>query len=101
MRTAIVFAVTVLATSISPAQTSVRLGFEFQVNDFPNFLQWFPDVAMGPEGEFVVSWQSAGGSYGNDTSDDSVQANRFGGPDVIFATGMDDGTLIEWSSSAP
>jgi hypothetical protein len=77
------------------------IGDHFQVNDYTTSLQWIPDVAMGPEGEFVVSWQNAFGSYGNNTDQASVNANRFGGPDVIFATGMDDGTLEGWSGVEP
>jgi hypothetical protein len=52
------------------------LGSEFQVNTYTTGNQRLPDVARGPAGDFVVVWQSSGSS-GSDSSNDSIQAQRF------------------------
>ncbi|MEO7794225.1 MAG: hypothetical protein ABIV06_05575 [Thermoanaerobaculia bacterium] len=49
---------------------------EFQVNTYTTGDQTEPGVAMAPNGEFVVTWQSDGSASG-DTSLDSVHAQRF------------------------
>jgi hypothetical protein len=60
-------------TAVDPA--------EFQVNAYTSNDQRRPRVAMDPEGNFVVAWQSTG-SFGDDTSYTSVQARRFGRPTI-------------------
>ena len=49
---------------------------EFQVNSYSTQNQAEPSVAMSPQGDFVVAWESYG-SAGGDTSLDSVHARRY------------------------
>ncbi len=51
-------------------------GGEFQVNSYITGDQRYPSVAVSPNGDFVVVWQSAG-SAGNDASGDSIQGQRY------------------------
>ena len=51
-------------------------GTEFQVNTYTTDSQEWPALAVGPQGDFVVVWESIG-SYGTDTSGDSIQAQRY------------------------
>jgi hypothetical protein len=53
-------------------------GVEFQVNTYTTSSQRLPAVAMGAAGSFVVLWQSLG-SAGSDTSDHSIQGQRYDG----------------------
>ena len=57
------------------AQTPVPVGSEIQINSYTTGDQWFPVVAEGPRGDFLVVWNSQG-SPGND-NDRSVQGRRF------------------------
>jgi hypothetical protein len=52
------------------------VGSEFQVNSYTTNYQGGTSVAAGPDGDFVVVWTS-GGSFGSDTSDRSVQCQRY------------------------
>ncbi len=52
------------------------VGTEFQVNSYTTGNQDFPAVAMDSDGDFVVAWESYG-SVGTDSSDKSVQGQRF------------------------
>ncbi|MCP3998030.1 MAG: hypothetical protein GY722_23665 [bacterium] len=52
------------------------LGAEFQVNTYTTGAQLFPAPAAGRDGDFVVVWQSDGSS-GTDTSDASIQGQRY------------------------
>ena len=52
------------------------LGGEFQVNTYTSNSQLFPSVASDPDGNFVVVWQS-NGSSGTDTSNFSIQGQRY------------------------
>ncbi len=52
------------------------VGAEFQVNSYTTGNQDFPAVAMDSDGDFVVAWESYG-SVGTDSSDKSVQGQRF------------------------
>jgi hypothetical protein len=52
------------------------LGSEFQVNTYTTHSQGKPSVAVEPYGDFVVVWQSYG-SAGSDTSDYSIQGQRY------------------------
>ena len=52
------------------------LGGQFQVNTFTTFYQSFPSVVSQAGGDFVVVWESLGSS-GGDTSNFSVQGQRF------------------------
>jgi hypothetical protein len=51
-------------------------GLEFQVNTYTTQSQIHPWVAAAPNGDFVVVWESEGSSE-TDTSDDSVQGQRY------------------------
>jgi hypothetical protein len=52
-------------------------GAEFQVNTYTTSSQYGASLARTtPDGGFVVAWQSYG-SFGSDTSDASIQAQRF------------------------
>ena len=51
-------------------------GGQFQVNTFLANWQWSLEVAADGQGDFVVVWQSDG-SYGTDTSQRSIQAQRY------------------------
>ena len=58
------------------SQTPVPLGTEFQVNSYTTSVQTGPAVAVDTEGNFVVVWYSWG-SYGTDTSELSIQGQRY------------------------
>ena len=53
-------------------------GGEFQVNSYTTSYQCDPAVAADAAGNFVVVWQSYG-SAGTDTSERSIQAQRYDG----------------------
>ncbi len=68
---------TVLMLLLAPeAFGQTRLGGEFQVNSYTTGTQRYPDVAVGPDGRFVVVWTSYG-SGGSDQDGYSVQGQRF------------------------
>ena len=58
------------------ASDGSALGAQFQVNSYTTSSQRSPSVAGGADGDFVVVWQSQG-SPGTDTSDYSVQGQRY------------------------
>ena len=49
---------------------------EFQVNTYTTSWQYWPEVGMNAEGEFLVCWTSLGSS-GSDSSSTSIQGRRF------------------------
>ena len=51
-------------------------GGEFQVNTYTTSHQRVPSVAVDPDGDFVVVWESYG-SYGTDDDSWSIQGQRF------------------------
>jgi hypothetical protein len=63
---------------------------EFQLNAYTTGSQVFPAIALRPDGDFVVAWQSYG-SFGSDTGYTSIQARRFGRP-TIEVTSTSGGT---------
>ena len=67
-------AVTTAAATSSDAQLTPN-GDQFQVNTYTTSFQPFPDLAVAPSGDFVVTWTSSG-SPGNDQSYTSIQAQR-------------------------
>ena len=75
------------------------VGDEFQVNTYTTGFQGTPAVAIEPQGDFVVVWESDG-SYGTDTSDRSIQGQRYSGGS-IFADGFESGDTSVWSNSVP
>jgi hypothetical protein len=56
--------------------TGTMQGTQFQVNTYATGVQNFPGVAAGGAGNFVVVWESPGGS-GSDTDSTSIQAQRY------------------------
>jgi hypothetical protein len=58
------------------AQVPLPQGGEFQVNSHTLYGQTYPSVAMQPDGDFVVVWESYS-SAGTDTSVTSIQGQRF------------------------
>ena len=54
-------------------------GVEFQVNTYTTSNQWFPAVAAGSAGSFVVAWESYGSS-GSDPGVSSIQGQRYAVP---------------------
>ena len=72
LRTLVVSALLALAAASAPAQV-VWIGPEIPVNQFTTGAQFAPSVASGPEGDFVVAWQSADA----DGSGFAVRARRF------------------------
>jgi hypothetical protein len=54
-----------------------KIGQEFQVNTYSTFRQWFPDVAMDSQGDFVVAWNSQKANPPDDLSPSAIQAQRF------------------------
>jgi hypothetical protein len=49
-----------LVATVLPAQSVLRQGGEFQVNQYTTNNQYQPSVAASASGDFVVSWSSAG-----------------------------------------
>ncbi len=74
------------------------LGDEFQVNSYTSIYQRRPVLAVGPNGTFVVVWESYG-SYGTDTSQASIQAQLFA--TSIFADGFESGDTSAWDDTVP
>src|SRR5512146_2892960 len=58
------------------AQPPGHLGSQFQVNTYTTNEQVVPSVGAGPDGSFVVVWES-NGSPGPDSDRTSIQARRF------------------------
>jgi hypothetical protein len=57
--------------------TGVPQGAQFQVNTYTTGDQYYPSVATSADGSFVVAWESRS-SPGTDTSNLSIQGQRFG-----------------------
>jgi hypothetical protein len=51
-------------------------GAEFEVNAYTTSDQEYPSVATDADGDFVVAWHSFG-SFGTDTSFESIQGQRY------------------------
>jgi hypothetical protein len=58
------------------ASSGSPVGSEFQVNTYTTSYQRFPSVAVEAGGGLVVVWESRG-SFGSDTSQESVQSQRY------------------------
>jgi hypothetical protein len=75
----LIFALIVsFAATISDSGSAQVPAFEglFQANSYTTGLQHSADIAMRPDGSFILVWASDG-SFGTDASDWSVQARRF------------------------
>jgi hypothetical protein len=69
-----------------------QLGPEFQLNTYTTGQQWFPDVAVAPDGGFVAAWADGYQSGGPL----NVYARIV--PDLILADDLESGGLGAWSS---
>ena len=67
---------TFLAVATAWGQEPTPKEDQFQVNTYTTSNQGNPSIAVDSLGRFVVVWQSTGSS-GNDTSGDSIQAQRY------------------------
>ena len=77
-------------------RSGVPQGGEFQVNSFTTGDQWFPDVAMDADGDFVVAWES----NGRDVSFYEVFAQRFQGDGPVAGDFTVDGRAdILWRNT--
>ncbi len=56
--------------------TGAPVGTEFQVNTYTTSGQFHPSVSLDADGDFVVVWHSFG-SAGSDSSDYSIQGQRY------------------------
>lgn len=63
-------------TRIASAAPLVPIGPEFQVNTYTTSGGSFPEVALAPDGTFIIVWNSDA-SFGSDQSEGSIQARRF------------------------
>ncbi len=73
------------------------LGDQFQVNTVTSGNQEAAAVALDPEGDFVVAWQSHS-SGDTDSSYNSVQARRY---DNLFRDDFESGDTSRWSVTSP
>ncbi len=64
------------------ASDGTAIGGEFQINAYKTDRQGRPSVAMHPDGGFVVAWDSYVSS-GSDSSDLSIQAQRYASDGTI------------------
>ncbi len=80
------------------ASDGTAVGGEFQVNTYTSSYQSYPDVAIGPDGDFLVVWDSDGSS-GNDSSQRSAQGRLF--TSLIFADSFESGDAFAWSVVVP
>ena len=65
-----------LQASTLAGQAPIPIRDDFQVNTYTTGWQWFPSVAVAPDGSFLIAWQSEG-SAGTDIDDYSIQVQRF------------------------
>ncbi len=63
----------------------IELGSQFQVNSYNTGAQFGADIAMTPNGDFVVVWTS-NGSSGGDTESASVQGQRYSSDGIPLGT---------------
>lgn len=73
-----------------------RVGDDFQANTYTTHLQHEISVASHAGGDFLVVWESRGSS-GADSSDSSIQGQRYGS--LIFADGLESGDTASWSAT--
>jgi len=68
------------------------VGGELLVNSYTTGSQLDPDLVLGAAGEFIAVWSSPGGSFGNDDSYSSIQAQR------LESTGVPTGDQFQVNS---
>lgn len=70
---------------------------EFPVNSYTLNSQYFPGIAIGPDGRLITVWESVG-SPGSDSSNTSIQGQRFS-TGALFTDGFESGDTGAWSNS--
>ena len=80
--------------------TGLPLGDQQQVNTFTQSFQFDGGVAWDGEDGFVVAWTSYGSS-GNDSSEGSIQGQRFEAIIALFEDGFESGDTSAWSEIVP
>ena len=75
-------------------------GAVFQANSYITDDQRFPTAAFLPDGRFVIGWHSYG-SFGNDTSNASVQLRGFSAAAVPFAAEIQANTYVSDNQRFP
>jgi len=80
------------------APNGVALTQDFQINSYTSGNQLGPVIAADGQGNFVVAWMSEGSS-GTDTSDWSVQAQRYSV--FVFNDGFETRNTLAWTSETP
>lgn len=73
-------------------------GGELQVNTHTPGEQEEPAIALSPNGDFVVVWESTS-SAGTDTDAGSIHARRF--MTTLFLDGFESGDTSAWSNAVP
>jgi len=56
-------------------------------------------VAIGVDGRVIMAWESVG-SFDSDSSNTSIQGQRFSGS-ILFTDGFESGDTSAWSTSMP
>ena len=82
------------------ASNGSALGGEFQVNSYTTGYSNSPDVASEPDGGFVVVWQSRG-SPGTDSSDFSIQGQRYASNGSAAGSQFQVNTVTTYGQTAP
>jgi len=75
-------------------------GVEFQVNTYTTSSQFDPTVAADADGDFVVVWTSSGSS-GTDTSNDSIQGQRYASDGTAQGSEFQVNTYTTYAQRAP
>jgi hypothetical protein len=79
-------------------RNGARIGGEFQVNSYTTGQQIIADVAVAPDGSFVVVWDSFGGQDGDS---DGVFAQRFSADGTKRGVEFQVNTYTTYSQSRP
>jgi len=80
------------------SSSGAALGTEFQVNSFTSFHQNFPDVAFGPNGDFVAAWTSAPVPMLNGGG---IRARRFASDGSPIGNDFQVETTFNYSTTSP
>jgi hypothetical protein len=94
------FVALVCSLAFAAAAQAQTAGGEFVINSYTTGDQYRAAVAAAPSGDFVVVWIS-GGSPGNDTSQSSVQGQRFGSDGSLLGVQFQINTYTHLSQSNP
>ncbi len=76
------------------------LGDEFQINTYTTSYQHNPAVAVAPDGDFVVVWESFGSS-GSDHSAASIQGQRYASDGTALGAQFQVNTYTTYSQDDP